>query len=165
MGAVGPVGVVVDSPVFGQHLDLSRRVELAAARELVAETAVEPLDPGVLPRRSRVDQVRPNRVEPAPVRLLRHRRRSSFACQNPAQRSGDVPPCRRIGRETRCSAFSPAPSGEALYWASGMCVGARESAMPMPPAVTVLAPCCECATRKRTLRTSLAPTRRHTGLP
>jgi hypothetical protein len=53
VGAVGSVLVVVDPPVFDEHLGLEEAVELPAVEELVAEPAVERLDPVVLPRGTR----------------------------------------------------------------------------------------------------------------
>jgi hypothetical protein len=47
---MGPVLVVVDAPVLDDHAGLEQAVELPAVEELVAEAAVERLDPGVLPR-------------------------------------------------------------------------------------------------------------------
>ena len=64
---VGPVGVVVDAPVLDDDLGLEEGVEQLAVEELVAEAAVEALDPGVLPRAARVDEDRVGAVEPAPV--------------------------------------------------------------------------------------------------
>ena len=49
VGAVGSVLVVVDAPVVDEHLGFEEGVELAAVEELVAQPAVEGLDPGVLP--------------------------------------------------------------------------------------------------------------------
>ena len=48
--AVRSAHVVVDSPVFDQDLGFEQAVELPAVEELVAEPAVELLDPRVLPR-------------------------------------------------------------------------------------------------------------------
>ena len=53
VGAVGSVLVVVDPPVFDEHLGFEEAVEVPAVEELVAEPAVERLDPGVLPRGTR----------------------------------------------------------------------------------------------------------------
>jgi hypothetical protein len=48
--AVGPVAVVVDPPVLGEHLGLEEGIELLSVQVFVAETAVERFNPGVLPR-------------------------------------------------------------------------------------------------------------------
>jgi len=48
--AVGPVGVVLDPPCFDNDLRFEERAELLDVEQLVARTAVEALDPGVLPR-------------------------------------------------------------------------------------------------------------------
>ena len=53
---VGSVDVVVDPPVLDDHSGLEQAVPLAAVEQLVAEAAVEALDPSVLPRRARVDE-------------------------------------------------------------------------------------------------------------
>jgi len=50
VGAVGSVVVVVDAPVLDEDLGFEQVVELPAVEELLAEPAVERLDPGVLPR-------------------------------------------------------------------------------------------------------------------
>ena len=47
---MGAAPVVVDAPVLDEHAGFPEAVELPAIEELVAETAVERLDPGVLPR-------------------------------------------------------------------------------------------------------------------
>ncbi len=49
VGGVGTVVVVVDAPVFDEDLGFEEGIEVAAVEELVTETAVEGLDPGVLP--------------------------------------------------------------------------------------------------------------------
>ena len=49
MGGVGPVGVVVVSPVLDDHARFEKAVEAPRVEQLVAEPAVERLDPGVLP--------------------------------------------------------------------------------------------------------------------
>ena len=49
VGGVGPVLVVVDAPVLDDHAGFEEAVELSAVEQLVAEAAVEGLDPGVLP--------------------------------------------------------------------------------------------------------------------
>ena len=67
-GAVRPVRVVLDPPVFRQHRDLEHRSELLALEELIAEPAVEGLTPAVLPGRSRVDERGTHAGEPAPIR-------------------------------------------------------------------------------------------------
>ena len=65
--AVGPVGVVLDSPVLGQDLGLEQRVELFGDEELVAESAVEGFSERVLPRRAGIDERGLDAGEPAPV--------------------------------------------------------------------------------------------------
>ena len=50
MRAVRPVDVVVDSPVLEEDLCFEQGVETLAIQELIAESSVERLDPGVLPR-------------------------------------------------------------------------------------------------------------------
>ena len=67
VGAVGSVLVVVDAPVLDEHLGFEEVVELPAVEELVAEPAVEGLDPGVLPGRAGVDEAGADTVEAAPV--------------------------------------------------------------------------------------------------
>ena len=67
MGGVGLVVVVVDPPVLDEHAGFEEVVEVAAVEELVAEPAVEALDPGVLPRRAGVDEDRRGAVESEPV--------------------------------------------------------------------------------------------------
>jgi hypothetical protein len=54
------VQVVVDSPVLDQHLGFKQGIEAMAVEELVAQAAVERLDPGVLPRLT--GQSRPREV-------------------------------------------------------------------------------------------------------
>ena len=49
VGAVRSVRVVVDAPVLDEDLGFEQVVELLAVEVLVAEAAVERLDPGVLP--------------------------------------------------------------------------------------------------------------------
>ena len=46
---------------------LEQAVELPAVQQLVAQPAVEGLDPGVLPRRAGIDEHGGDFVEPAPV--------------------------------------------------------------------------------------------------
>jgi len=53
---VKSVHVVVDAPVLDEDLCCERGFELLATWELVAQAAVERLDPGVLPRRSGADE-------------------------------------------------------------------------------------------------------------
>ena len=48
--AVGPAVVVVDAPVLGKDLSLEEAVEELAVQVLVTHSAVEALDPSVLPR-------------------------------------------------------------------------------------------------------------------
>jgi len=64
---VSSVDVVVDAPVLEEHLSLEQTVEELTVQELVAQSAVERLDPGVLPWRSRVDEDGVDAGEPAPV--------------------------------------------------------------------------------------------------
>ena len=66
--AVWPVGVVVDASVLDEDLGFEEAVELPAVEELVAESPVERLDPGVLPGRPGVDEAGRDIVESAPVR-------------------------------------------------------------------------------------------------
>jgi hypothetical protein len=56
MCAVRPVHVVVDSPVVEKHPGFEDGLEGLAVAEFVTESPVERFDPGVLPRRSRVDE-------------------------------------------------------------------------------------------------------------
>ena len=56
MGGMRSVGVVVDAPVFDDDFGFEQRIEDPQVQEFVAEAAVERLDPGVLPRRSWVDE-------------------------------------------------------------------------------------------------------------
>ena len=56
MGGVGTVLVVVDAPVSDEDLGFEEAVELPEVEQLVAEPAVERLDPGVLPPGARVDE-------------------------------------------------------------------------------------------------------------
>ncbi len=58
MGGVGSVGVVVEPPVFDDHAGFEQGVEAPGVEELVAESAVEGLDPGVLPWAAGVDEQR-----------------------------------------------------------------------------------------------------------
>ena len=67
MGAVGPVGVVVVAPVLDDHPGFQERVEAPRVEQLVAQSAVEGFDPGVLPRRAGVDEQRSGAVESTPV--------------------------------------------------------------------------------------------------
>jgi hypothetical protein len=53
---VGTVHAVVDSPVFDEDLGFERGIEALAVDELVTESALERLDPGVLPGLSGVDE-------------------------------------------------------------------------------------------------------------
>jgi hypothetical protein len=73
MGAVGSVLVVVDPPVLDEHLGLEEAVEVSAVEQLVAQAAVERLDPGVLPRGAGVDEHGADIVEPTPSRPRRRR--------------------------------------------------------------------------------------------
>ncbi len=52
VGGVGSVDVVVDAPVPDDRAGLEQAVELPEVQQLVAELAVEALDPGVLPWRA-----------------------------------------------------------------------------------------------------------------
>ena len=61
--AVGALLVVVDAPVLGEDLALVEVVE----ELLVAHPSVEGLDPGVLPRRPRLDEDRRGAIESALV--------------------------------------------------------------------------------------------------
>jgi hypothetical protein len=63
--AMRPVDVVVDSPVLQEDLGFEQGVEALAVQGLVAETAVERLDPAVLPRSPGIDE--DGVGEPAPV--------------------------------------------------------------------------------------------------
>ena len=47
MGAVGPVGVVVVSPVLDDDPGFQERVEAPRVEQLVAQSAVEGFDPSV----------------------------------------------------------------------------------------------------------------------
>ncbi len=67
MGGVGSVGVVVEPPVLDDHAGFEEAVEAPRVEQLVAESSVEGLDPGVLPWRAGVDEHRPGAVEAAPV--------------------------------------------------------------------------------------------------
>ena len=59
--------IVFTPPVGQHHLELEQGVELLAVQELVAEPTVEVLDPGVLPRWTRVDEHCLGTGEPVPV--------------------------------------------------------------------------------------------------
>lgn len=56
MGGVGSVGVVVAAPVFDDHAGFAQRVEEPRVEQFVTESAVERLDPGVLPWRAGIDE-------------------------------------------------------------------------------------------------------------
>ena len=61
------VCVVVLAPLGGQELRLRERREILDVEDLVAKPGVEGLDPGVLPRRARVDVGGCGRALLAPV--------------------------------------------------------------------------------------------------
>jgi hypothetical protein len=56
MGGVGPVGVVVAAPVFDDHAGFQQRVEAPQVEQFITQPAVERFDPGVLPRRTKIDE-------------------------------------------------------------------------------------------------------------
>lgn len=56
MGGVGSVGVIVAAPVFDDHPGFQQRVEAPEVEQFVTQAAVERFDPGVLPRRARIDE-------------------------------------------------------------------------------------------------------------
>ena len=56
MGGVGPVGVVIGSPVLDDHSGFAQRVESPRVEQFITEPAVERLDPRVLPRRPGIDE-------------------------------------------------------------------------------------------------------------
>jgi hypothetical protein len=56
---VRPVLVVVHPPVLEEDLRLQQGVEGLSVQELVAESAIEALDPGVLPRLSGQSKIGP----------------------------------------------------------------------------------------------------------
>ena len=72
VGAVGSVVVVVDAPVLDEDLGFEEAVELPAVEELVAEPAVEGLDPGVLPGE-------PGSMKTVPTPLKRHQSATAAA--------------------------------------------------------------------------------------
>ena len=49
VGRVWSVHVVVDAPVIYEHLGFEQAVEAPCVEQLVAQSSVEGLDPGVLP--------------------------------------------------------------------------------------------------------------------
>jgi hypothetical protein len=60
--------VIAFIPPIGQHdLEPEQGVELPTVEHLVTESAVERLDPGVLPRRARIAEYGFRTAEPAPV--------------------------------------------------------------------------------------------------
>jgi hypothetical protein len=65
---VRPVHVVVDPPVLQKDLDFEQGLEALAVQIPVAKPSAERLDPGVLPRRSRIDEDRVGAEEAAPLR-------------------------------------------------------------------------------------------------
>jgi hypothetical protein len=96
VGGVGPVPVVVDPPVLDDHSGFEQAVELPAVEQLVAELAVERLDPRVLPRRAGIDEHAAGSREPAPVRDgVSWRTRARCRCAR-----------RRAGRRVRAASRS-----------------------------------------------------------
>ena len=99
VGEVGTVLVVVDAPVADEDVSFEEAVELPRVEQLVAEPAVERLDPGVLPRRSRVDGHARGAVAPAPLGeddrdevgavVEAHERRGSAPLDREAIQDGD----------------------------------------------------------------------------
>ena len=67
MGAVGSVDLLVDSPVLEKHLCLEQSLEELTVQVLVAQAAVEALDPGILLRGTGIDEDGVGLVESTPV--------------------------------------------------------------------------------------------------
>ena len=65
--AVRPVRVVLDPPGFDNDLGFEERAELFDVEQFVAGTAVEALDPRVLPRRTGFDVADPDARQATPV--------------------------------------------------------------------------------------------------
>jgi hypothetical protein len=66
-GGVRAVGVVVDLPVPDENLGFEQGVELLDGQHRVADAAAVGLNPGVLPRRVRLDVAGAAAAEAAPV--------------------------------------------------------------------------------------------------